>query len=1299
MLILRGAPALSAFRHGKLIEQLSQKVPAVSGLYAEFAHFAEVDGDLTADQQQVLARLLKYGPSVPVQEPTGRLFLVVPRFGTISPWSSKASDIAHNCGLSNIQRLERGIAFYVSGELSEADAVAVADVLHDRMTQLVLSKLEDAAGLFSHAQPKPLTAVDVLAGGRAALEKANVELGLALADDEIDYLVNAFLGLKRNPHDIELMMFAQANSEHCRHKIFNASWDIDGESQEKSLFGMIKNTYQLHSEGVLSAYKDNASVIVGSVAGRFFPNPETRQYGAVQEPVHILMKVETHNHPTAIAPFPGASTGSGGEIRDEGATGRGAKPKAGLTGFTVSNLRIPGFEQPWEKPYGKPERIVNALDIMIEGPLGGAAFNNEFGRPALTGYFRTFEQSITTPHGDEVRGYHKPIMLAGGMGNIREDHVKKGEISVGGKLIVLGGPAMLIGLGGGAASSMATGSSSADLDFASVQRENPEMERRCQEVIDRCWQLGDNNPIKFIHDVGAGGLSNAFPELVNDAGRGGRFELRNVPNDEPGMAPLEIWSNESQERYVLSVDAADFERFKAICERERCPFAVVGEATAEPHLTVTDSHFGNNPVDMPLDVLLGKPPKMHRSVTREAELGDDFDPSALALDDSIDRVLRHPAVASKSFLITIGDRTITGLVARDQMVGPWQVPVADVAVTATSFDVYTGEAMAMGERTPLALLDAPASGRMAIGETLTNMAASRIGKLSDIKLSANWMSAAGHPGEDARLYDTVKAVGMELCPELGLTIPVGKDSMSMKTRWSEEGEEKSVTSPLSLVVTGFAPVTDIRKTLTPELRMDKGETDLILIDLGRGQNRMGASILAQTHGKLGSQAPDVDDAEDLKAFFAVIQGLNADGHLLAYHDRSDGGLLVSALEMAFAGHCGLSLELDTLTSKREKVAAILFNEELGAVIQVRQDATAEVLAQFSAAGLGEDCVAVIGQPINSAEVQISLNGEVLFDGERSVLQRTWAETSYRIQRLRDNADCADQEFNALLEEDNPGLNAKLGFDVNQDVAAPYIKTGIRPQVAVLREQGVNGQVEMAAAFDRAGFNAIDVHMSDILAGRVDLNDFKGLVACGGFSYGDVLGAGEGWAKSALFNSRARDAFQGFFERNDSFTLGVCNGCQMLSNLHELIPGSELWPHFVRNRSEQFEARVAMVQVQESNSIFLQGMAGSRMPIAIAHGEGHAEFQSPEALLEADLSGCVALRFVDNHGKVTEAYPANPNGSPRGITGLTSRDGRVTIMMPHPERVFRAVQNSWKPDEWNEDGAWMRMFRNARVWVN
>ncbi len=1298
MLILRGAPALSAFRHGKLLAQLTEKVPAVSGLYAEFAHFAEVSGTLGADEQNVLTRLLKYGPSVPVQEPAGRLFLVVPRFGTISPWSSKASDIAHNCGLEKIQRLERGIAYYVQGELSDSDAQLVAAALHDRMTQLVLGRFEEAANLFSHAEPKSLTAVDVLGGGRAALERANVELGLALAEDEIDYLVQAFSGLGRNPHDIELMMFAQANSEHCRHKIFNASWDIDGESQEKSLFGMIKNTYQLHSEGVLSAYKDNAAVIVGNVAGRFYPNPETREYAASQEPVHILMKVETHNHPTAIAPFPGASTGSGGEIRDEGATGRGAKPKAGLTGFTVSNLNIPGFEQPWEKPYGKPERIVTPLDIMIEGPLGGAAFNNEFGRPALTGYFRTFEQAINTPRGEEVRGYHKPIMLAGGMGNIREEHVQKGEISVGAKLIVLGGPAMLIGLGGGAASSMATGTSSADLDFASVQRDNPEMERRCQEVIDRCWQLGERNPIKFIHDVGAGGLSNAFPELVNDGGRGGRFELRNIPNDEPGMAPLEIWCNESQERYVLSVDAADFERFKAICERERCPFAVVGEATEEPHLTVADSHFGNKPVDMPLNVLLGKTPRMHRSASREAELGDDFSAASVYLDEAVARVLRHPAVASKSFLITIGDRSITGMVARDQMVGPWQVPVADCAVTTTSYDVNTGEAMAMGERTPLALLDAPASGRMAIGETLTNLAAARIEKLSDIKLSANWMAAAGHPGEDARLYDTVRAVGMELCPQLGLTIPVGKDSMSMKTRWDEEGAEKSVTSPMSLVVSGFAPVVDVRQTLTPQLRLDKGATDLILIDLGRGQNRMGGSILAQVYGKLGRQAPDVDDAEDLQAFFAVIQGLNADGLLQAYHDRSDGGLLTTVLEMAFAGHCGLNLNLDGLLDDADEVPAVLFSEELGAVIQVRQDDTEIVLAQFSAAGLG-DCVAVIGQPANNGYISIRLAGNEVFSGDRRLLQQQWSETSYRIQRLRDNVDCADQEFDALLDEDNPGLSVKLSFDVNQDIAAPYIKRGVRPQVAVLREQGVNGQVEMAAAFDRAGFTAVDVHMSDILSGRISLEDFKGLVACGGFSYGDVLGAGEGWAKSILFNARARDGFQAFFERSDSFALGVCNGCQMMSNLHELIPGTENWPHFVRNRSEQFEARVAMVQVQDSPSIFLQGMAGSRLPIAIAHGEGHAEFESEEAMLQADLSGTVALRFVDNHGKVTERYPANPNGSPRGITGLCSRDGRVTIMMPHPERVFRAVTNSWRPDEWQEDGGWMRMFRNARVWVD
>lgn len=1293
---LRGAPALSVFRRNKLLARVQAKVPGVTGLYAEFMHFAELSAALDSDQQAVLERLLSYGPSVPVEEPNGALLLVVPRFGTISPWSSKASDIAHNCGLGVIKRLERGIAYYVSGELSSEELAKVKALLHDRMTELVLDQVEDAASLFAHTEPKPFNRVDILGGGRAALEQANVELGLALAEDEIDYLVQSFTELKRNPSDVELMMFAQANSEHCRHKIFNASWDIDGQSQDKSLFGMIKNTHEMHREGVLSAYKDNAAVIEGFVAGRFFPQPDSREYRAVEEPVHILMKVETHNHPTAIAPFPGASTGSGGEIRDEGATGRGGKPKAGLSGFTVSNLRIPGFEQPWEEDNGKPGRIVTPLQIMIDGPLGGAAFNNEFGRPNLTGYFRTFEQTVQSPRGPEVRGYHKPIMIAGGMGNIRANHVEKDEIPVGAKLIVLGGPAMLIGLGGGAASSMATGASAEDLDFASVQRDNPEMERRCQEVIDRCWQLGEKNPIKFIHDVGAGGLSNAFPELVNDGERGGRFELRNIPNDEPGMSPLEIWSNESQERYVMAVDAADFERFQAICERERCPFAVVGEATEERHLLLNDTHFDNQPVDMPLSVLLGKPPRMHRSVEREAEPSDDFQPD-MNLEEAALRVLRLPAVASKNFLITIGDRSITGLVARDQMVGPWQVPVADCAVTATSFDVNTGEAMAMGERTPLALLDSPASGRMAVAETVTNLAAARIEKLSDIKLSANWMAAAGHPGEDARLYDTVKAVGMELCPQLGITIPVGKDSMSMKTRWNDAGEDKSVTSPMSLIVTGFAPVQNVRATLTPQLRLDKGESDLILIDLGRGQNRLGGSALAQVYNRIGQTGPDLDDAEDLKAFFAVIQGLNQDELLLAYHDRSDGGLLATLAEMAFAGRCGLEISLDVLADNAEQLAGVLFNEELGAVIQVRQADTEAVLAQLSAAGLG-DCSAVIGQPQSEQTLSFSFNGDAVLSGSRAAWQQAWSETSWQIQRLRDNAECADQEFEALADDANPGLSTLLSFDVNEDIAAPYISTGIRPQVAILREQGVNGQVEMAAAFTRAGFTAIDVHMSDILAGRVDLAEFRGLVACGGFSYGDVLGAGEGWAKSILFNAQAREAFSAFFQRPDTFALGVCNGCQMLSNLRELIPGSDHWPHFVRNRSEQFEARVAMVEVQASPSIFLSGMVGSRLPIAIAHGEGHAEFADSSAVDACEASNSVALRYIDNRGRMTERYPANPNGSPHGITGLTTRDGRVTIMMPHPERVFRAVQNSWRPDDWNEDGGWMRMFRNARAWV-
>ena len=1214
-----------------------------------------------------------------------RKFLVVPRFGTISPWASKATDIAHNCGLQSVARIERGLAYHVKGDLDANARQRVAALLHDRMTEMVLEQFDAAEGLFAHTQPKPFDRVDILSGGRAALEEANQTLGLALAEDEIDYLVQSFTELKRNPSDVELMMFAQANSEHCRHKIFNASWDIDGQAQDKSLFGMIKNTFELHREGVLSAYKDNAAVIEGFVAGRFFPQPSSHEYRFHEEPVHILMKVETHNHPTAIAPFPGAATGSGGEIRDEGATGRGGKPKAGLAGFTVSNLRIPGFEQPWEEDNGKPDRIVTPLQIMLDGPLGGAAFNNEFGRPNLTGYFRTFEQTVQSPRGAEIRGYHKPIMIAGGLGNIRAGHVEKAEIPVGAKLVVLGGPAMLIGLGGGAASSMATGASAEDLDFASVQRENPEMERRCQEVIDRCWAQGDKNPIRFIHDVGAGGLSNAFPELVNDGGRGGRFELRNVPNDEPGMSPLEIWSNESQERYVMAVDNADFERFAALCERERCPYAVVGEATEEQLLVLNDQHFDNQPVDMPLSVLLGKPPRMHRSVEREASPSDDFDATQTDLDEAVGRVLRLPSVASKSFLITIGDRTITGLVARDQMVGPWQVPVADCAVTATSYDVYTGEAMAMGERTPLALLDAPASGRMAVAETVTNLAAARIEKLSDIKLSANWMAAAGHPGEDARLYETVKAVGMELCPELGITVPVGKDSMSMKTRWSEEGQDKSVTSPLSLIVTGFAPVQDIRFTLTPELRSNQGQTDLILIDLGRGQNRLGGSALAQVYNRIGAQGPDLDDAEDLKAFFAVIQGLNADGQLLAYHDRSDGGLLTTLAEMAFAGHCGLNIRLDVLADERSELAGVLFNEELGAVIQVRQGDTEAVLSQLAAAGLG-DCSAVIGQPTTEQTLNFSFNDQTVLSGTRAAWQQAWAETSWRIQRLRDNPEGADQEFESIADDDNPGMHAQLSFEPNEDVAAPYINTGIRPRVAILREQGVNGQLEMAAGFTRAGFCAVDVHMSDILEGRVDLADFRGLVACGGFSYGDVLGAGEGWAKSILFNEQAREAFSAFFQRPETFALGICNGCQMLSNLRELIPGSDHWPRFVRNRSEQFEGRVAMVEIQPSPSIFFAGMVGSRMPIAIAHGEGHAEFASSAAVDACEASNSVAVRFIDNRGRMTERYPANPNGSPRGITGLTTRDGRVTILMPHPDRNFRAVQNSWIPEDWSEEGS-------------
>ncbi|MEW6992335.1 phosphoribosylformylglycinamidine synthase [Colwelliaceae bacterium 6441] len=1296
---LRGAPALSDFRIKKLLNQCAELNLPVDDIYAEFTHFAHLSSELSVDESAVLAKLLTYGPTIEEHEPVGHFILVTPRPGTISPWSSKSTDIAHNCGLEKIIRLERGISYYItSAELNDDQKAQLASLIHDRMMETLFNDYEQATQLFATAEPGEFTSIDVLSGGRAALETANVELGLALADDEITYLADNFIKLGRNPNDIELYMFAQANSEHCRHKIFNADWTIDGVKQPKSLFKMIRNTHEINPDFVLSAYKDNAAVMVGSEGGRFFPDPATNEYGYHHEDIQILMKVETHNHPTAISPYPGAATGSGGEIRDEGATGVGSKPKAGLVGFSVSNLRIPGFEQPWETDFGKPSRIVTALDIMTEGPLGGAAFNNEFGRPAILGYFRTYEEQVNSFNGLEVRGYHKPIMLAGGLGNIRDEHVQKGEICVGANLIALGGPAMNIGLGGGAASSMASGQSAESLDFASVQRENPEMERRCQEVIDKCWQLGDANPILFIHDVGAGGLSNAFPELVSDGGRGGNFELRNVPNDERSMAPHEIWCNESQERYVLAVSEEQLPTFEAICARERAPFAVVGRATEEEHLTVTDSHHDNTPIDLPLDVLLGKTPKIIKDVQSSKETGKTLDLSDISVSEAADRLLRLPTIAEKTFLITIGDRSVTGMVNRDQMVGPWQVPVADCGVTASALDSYHGEAMSLGERTPVALLNYGASARLAIAESLTNIAGTDIGDLNRIKLSANWMSPAGHPGEDAGLYEAVKAVGEELCPALGLTVPVGKDSMSMKTTWNENGEEKSVTSPLSLIITAFGRVEDIRKTVTPELRSDKGDTRLVAIDLSGGKNRLGGSCLAQVYKQLGTETPDVDNPEQLKGFFNAMQTLVREEKLIAYHDRSDGGLFTTIAEMAFAGHTGVDIDLSTLPGSDLEV---LFSEELGAVIQIRESDVDDIHAIFKQHGIFDLCTDV-GRLNDYDMITFKRNDAVVLENTRTYFRTVWAETTLKMQALRDNPECAQQEFDVKFDTEDPGLNTELTFDINEDIVADLIAKDAQhitnPKIAILREQGVNSHVEMAASFDRAGFIAIDVHMSDILAGRTDLADFNGLVACGGFSYGDVLGAGEGWAKSILFNANAREMFKTFFHREDTFSLGVCNGCQMLSNLKEIIPGSENWPHFVQNKSERFEARFSLVEIQESPSIFFKGMEGSRMPIAVSHGEGHAEFASEEAIGAANDSGNVSMRFVNNYGEVTETYPANPNGSPDGITALTTTDGRVTIMMPHPERVFRTVANSWHPDEWQEDSPWVRMFRNARKFI-
>lgn len=1318
MLTLRGSSALSPFRLEKLRADLVAAGLPVRALAAEFVHVAELSGELNADQHAVLEKLLTYGPrrasaAIP---PSGLVQIVAPRPGTISPWSSKATDIAHICGLAPVKRIERVVAFTLdldNAALGKPLAVLRADQLatlrgklHDRMTQVVFDSLDACAALFSHATPKPMSSVPVLAQGRAALVEANTALGLALADDEIDYLVKNFTALGRDPNDIELMMFAQANSEHCRHKIFNATWEIDGSAKERSLFQMIKNTYTLHPEGILSAYKDNAAVLTGTVGGRFWADPATGEYAAHEEPIHILCKVETHNHPTAISPWAGAATGSGGEIRDEGATGRGSKPKAGLTGFTVSNLRIPGAVQPWEQDHGKPGRIVSALDIMLDGPLGAAAFNNEFGRPAINGYFRTYEAEVpgaggttsvsSVPPPTELRGYHKPIMLAGGLGNIREGDVQKGAINPGDKLIVLGGPCMLIGLGGGAASSMASGSGQENLDFASVQRDNAEMERRAQEVIDRCWALGDENPISFIHDVGAGGVSNALPELVNDGGRGGKFDLRALLNDEPGMSPLEIWCNESQERYVMAVPAARLATFAALCERERCPYAVVGEATEEKRLVLQDPHFNNTPIDLPLEVLLGKPPRMHRTDTTLARPLAPLALDGVTLAEAARRVLAHPAVADKTFLISIGDRTVTGLISRDQMVGPWQVPVADCAVTATAFDVYTGEAMSMGERTPVAVNSAAASARLAVGEALTNLAAAQIGDLGKVNLSANWMAAPALPGEGADLYAAVQAVGMELCPALGITIPVGKDSMSMSTVWKDQstGAQKRVTAPMSLIISAFASVTDIRQSLTPQLVTDAGDTTLLLIDLGHGKNRLGGSILAQVVNQTGQAPADVDSPAQLKGFWNAIQQLGREEKILAYHDRSDGGLFATAVEIAFAGNVGVTLDLPTTAD----AFAALFAEELGAVIQIRTDDLDDVSAVLRANGL-KTCVSQIGALNAHHAVLIRQGGRELLNESLTALRDIWSDVTRRMAGLRDNPQCAEQEHALRLDRTNPGITPKVTFDPS---AAPAIVGGssARPPMAILREQGVNGEVEMAAAFTRAGFRAVDVHMTDILSGRVSLRDFRGLVACGGFSYGDVLGAGEGWAKSVLFNPRARDEFSAFFARTDTFALGVCNGCQMMSNLHSIIPGAENWPRFVQNQSERFEARVASLLIEKSPSVLFAGMEGSVLPIAVAHGEGFTEFPSADAAAAFNASGLVAARYVDNHHRATEHYPLNPNGSPFGTTAITTRDGRVTLMMPHPERVFRVVQQSYVPPAWRgqEDAPWLRLFRNARTWV-
>jgi len=1286
ILELPGQSALSAFRLQKHLDDLQRLDSRVRGLKARFSYFVSLAEQLPASDRERLDALLLSGEPAETFSPDAQLIFVAPRPGTISPWSSKATDIAQACHLDRVLRIERGVCYALecTQSLCADDLATLGAALCDRMTECQFASAGDAGVLFDVHAPSPLTVVPLLEEGPIALTRANRELGLALSNDEIDYLASNYRRIDRNPTDAELMMFAQANSEHCRHKIFNADWIIDGVPQSEKLFGMIRSTTEASPAGVISAYSDNAAVMEGWKGQRLMPRAGDRRFEYCDEQIQILMKVETHNHPTAISPFPGAATGSGGEIRDEGATGLGAKPKAGLTGFTVSHLRIPGFAQPWESDFPHPDRMATPLQIMLEGPIGGAAFNNEFGRPNLLGYFRSYESTVPGLPDNEIRGYHKPIMIAGGVGNVRASHARKIDVPAGASIIVLGGPAMLIGLGGGAASSLASGSSSEDLDFASVQRGNPEMERRAQEVIDRCWAMGEDNPILLIHDVGAGGLSNAVPEAVDHSKHGATIELRKVPNAEPGMSPMAIWCNEAQERYVLIVAADRTHEFAQICARENCPHAVIGELTEEERLVVRDSEFNNRAVDMPMEMLLGKAPKMTRNVKRLTRPVAAIDLSGIELEEAIFRVLRFPAVADKTFLIHIGDRTVGGLCVRDQFVGPWQIPVSDVAVTASGFESRTGEAMSMGERTPLASLNAPASGRMAVGEAITNIAAAAIEDIGKIRLSANWMAAAGHPGEDANLFDTVKAVGSELCRELGIAIPVGKDSLSMRTRWEDQNGDRQVVAPVSLIVSAFAPVTDVRRHLTPQLRAIEEPGHLLLIDPGEGAHRLGGSCLAQVFGRHGGETPDLDHPQRLLAFFKAIQLLSENELLLAYHDRSDGGLLATVAEMMFAGRLGASLQLP---GSDQDVLAQLFSEELGAVVQVADSKLAAAHGVLEACGAGWVDIGKV-EPDN--QLTIYNDDEVVLRLDRTRLQRAWSETTWRMQSLRDNPETAQEEFDAILDTTDPGLNVALTYDPATRIEAPFVG-GNKPRIAVLREQGVNSQYEMAAAFMRAGFESVDLHMSDLVTARDSLSNYQGIVACGGFSFGDVLGAGGGWAKSILFQSILRDEFAAFFARNDSFSLGVCNGCQMLSHLKELIPGAEHWPRFLRNKSEQFEARLNLVEIIDSPSILLTGMAGSRIPIATSHGEGRAVFANDDAGRQAKI----ALRYVDNHGAVAIRYPANPNGSVDGVCGLASEDGRVTITMPHPERVARTIQNSWHPDDWGDEGPWMRMFYNAR----